>query len=1007
MKKINIVWIQHLVFISFISIIAFGCAGTSLNERIKNDTEIKSLKTYKNISVGKWENTKIPVDKGDAVILVPLYPKGFIYPVKGKIGDSSESFEALDVDSGDIYKAKTSGTLQIGIEHKTRPIRSGIFVFNNGDLDTIISDLIHIHTRIPKSKIINLALANLFKQKSEILLTKNSNDEALTCIRQAIEFFKNTDAKMYSGSISRLYRLTATLYKMKGNLERFRYYVNLSMESLMIASKYYQKLALSNYAFLSKLNQEERFLLLTKTNYFKKTAWKDADDPRFGHNFTNLPDAYRFIAKHYARMGDLRQSLSYCQKAIDEAKNNGNRDLIARAYGSLGFRHINFGFWDLAEKAFLTSLDYCKKSSEWNRFRLIKGLVYTRTGMKKFDSAEKMLKNLARGVPTLLATGRPLQINYMLAILYMDQGEYEKAIPKFKRLYTSFSFWEGYGGGSKASFIRAGLYLSECYFQTGRIDDAVEMIKKIEQDLENLGSPIKVELQARLIKSKIMKRVGGDHIAPLIGAISSLEEIRPTASSNSDYEYWERMLSVYDEAIEALSQHGETVQALEVVQKARSRRFLDYLGSKKLGVKGSAGYLLNQQADGILESLSIIENDMIQAAQNAGIKIRSIYQEGTRYTKRLENYRNTLKDIARIDPQFGAINNATPASPLQIQKKIPNTITIIEYYLSDTVLYVWVIDHQNINGWKLDISRDRIKDMILALRNSLSVDTADRGIKLSKKNGADITKKEQELYDLLFLPIEKYIQTDKISFVPYGILNYLPFQALYDGNQYLIEKYSINYIPSLSTIQFLKKSAKKDSLKILAFGNPDLNDKTLDLPAAEKEVEMIKAIFPATTIFKRKKATEDIAKELTKDYDIIHFASHGEYIPTAPLASCIRLSPGNGEDGRLEASEIFDMDIEAVLVVTSACQTAIGQIGRGDEIVGLTRAFIYAGANSVLGSLWNISDEATAVLMKEFYANIKNLDSADALRQAQLKMINSKDFNHPYYWAAFNITGGL
>jgi CHAT domain-containing protein len=101
------------------------------------------------------------------------------------------------------------------------------------------------------------------------------------------------------------------------------------------------------------------------------------------------------------------------------------------------------------------------------------------------------------------------------------------------------------------------------------------------------------------------------------------------------------------------------------------------------------------------------------------------------------------------------------------------------------------------------------------------------------------------------------------------------------------------------------------------------------------------------------------------------------------------------------------MNIEAVLVVTSACQTAIGQIGRGDEIVGLTRAFIYAGANSVLGSLWNISDEATAVLMKEFYANIKNLYSADALRQAQLKMINSKDFKKPYYWAAFNITGGL
>lgn len=1006
MKKIIRAGIQPLVLILCISILALGCAGTSFEKNIKDDPNIKSLKTYETIRVGKWKDTKISVDEGDTVFLVPLYPKGFVYPIKGKVGDSSESFVALDVDSGDIYKAKISGALQIGIKHKTEPIKSGIFVFNNGDLDTIISDLIHVRTQIPKSKIIHLALANLYKQKSKILLTKNSNDEALRCINQAIESFKNTDAKMYSGSISRLYRLIATLYKMKENLERFRYYVNLSMESLMIASRYYQKLALSKYAFLSKLNQEERFLLLTKTNYFKRTAWKDSNDPRFGHNFTNLSDAYRFIASHYARMGDLRQSLSYCQKAIDEAKNNGNRDLIARAYGSLGYRHINFGFWDLAEKAFLTSLDYCRKSSEYNRFKLVLGLAFTRTGMKKFDSAEKMLKDLAHRVPAH-AIGRPLYINYLLAILYMDQGEYEKAIPKFKRLYTSFSFWEDYGGGSKASFIRAGLYLSECYFQTGRIDDAVEMIKKIEEDLENLGSPIKVKLQARLIKSEIMKRVGGDHIAPLIGAISSLEEIRPTASSNIDYEYWERMLSVYDEAIEALSQRGEIVQALEVAQKARSRRFLDYLGSKKLGARGSAGYLVNQQADGILESLSIIENDMIQAAQEAGIKIRSIYQEGTRYTKRLENYRNMLKDVARIDPRFGVISNTIPASPLQIQKKIPDATTIIEYYLSDSALYVWVIDHQNINGWKLNISRDKIKDMILALRNSLSFDTPGRGIKLPQEKGEDITKKEQELYDLLFLPVEKYIHTDKISFVPYGVLNYLPFQALYDGNQYLIEKYSINYIPSLSTLQFLKKSTKGDNPKILAFGNPDLNDKTLDLPAAEKEVEMIKALFPTTTIFKRNKATEAIAKELTKDYDIIHFASHGEFIPTAPLASCVRLSPGKGEDGRLEASEIFDMDIDAELVVTSACQTAIGQIGRGDEIVGLTQAFIYAGANSVLGSLWNISDEATAALMKEFYENIKNLDKAESLRQAQLKMINSKDFNKPYYWAAFNITGGL
>jgi CHAT domain-containing protein len=101
------------------------------------------------------------------------------------------------------------------------------------------------------------------------------------------------------------------------------------------------------------------------------------------------------------------------------------------------------------------------------------------------------------------------------------------------------------------------------------------------------------------------------------------------------------------------------------------------------------------------------------------------------------------------------------------------------------------------------------------------------------------------------------------------------------------------------------------------------------------------------------------------------------------------------------------MTINADMVVTSACQTAMGKIGRGDEVLGLTRAFMYAGANSVLGSLWSISDEATAVLMKEFYTNIRIMGKPEALRQAQLKMIQSNKYRHPFYWAAFNITGAL
>ena len=230
---------------------------------------------------------------------------------------------------------------------------------------------------------------------------------------------------------------------------------------------------------------------------------------------------------------------------------------------------------------------------------------------------------------------------------------------------------------------------------------------------------------------------------------------------------------------------------------------------------------------------------------------------------------------------------------------------------------------------------------------------------------------------------------------------------MHDGKQYLIEKYSLSYIPSLSVLEYLRKSQRKDSYRILALGNPDLNDPKMDLPAAEKEVDMIKKIFPQTAVYKRSQAAESLIKKSSASYDIIHIAAHGEFNADDPLSSCIYLAKDVGDDGRLNIKDIFDMNISAEIVVTSACQTAMGKIGKGDEVLGLTRAFLYAGANSVFGSLWSISDEATSVFMKEFYTNLKIMDKTEALRQAQIWMIKSKQYSHPFYWAAFNITGAL
>jgi CHAT domain-containing protein len=226
--------------------------------------------------------------------------------------------------------------------------------------------------------------------------------------------------------------------------------------------------------------------------------------------------------------------------------------------------------------------------------------------------------------------------------------------------------------------------------------------------------------------------------------------------------------------------------------------------------------------------------------------------------------------------------------------------------------------------------------------------------------------------------------------------------------------------------------------KVLAFGNPDLDDSKMALQFAGIEAKEIKNLYPESTIYLEKEATEERAKTLSPQNDIIHFASHAELNENDPLSSAVLLAKSDKEDGRLEVREIFGMDLKASLVVLSACETGLGRLSSGDELVGLTRAFIYAGTPSVVASLWNVEDSSTAQLMASFYKNLKTMSKVEALRQAQLQLIRgqvnsdllagrgiggvgrldeapppktsapefgSVSTSHPYFWAPFILVG--
>ena len=355
---------------------------------------------------------------------------------------------------------------------------------------------------------------------------------------------------------------------------------------------------------------------------------------------------------------------------------------------------------------------------------------------------------------------------------------------------------------------------------------------------------------------------------------------------------------------------------------------------------------------------------------------------------------------------------------------MPQDITLLEYYIppphssptsggrqegGDDRLLIWVVDSKDIKIEVIPVKRDELVSKVRAYRDMVV-----------HFEGKELKRASSELYDILIKPVKPYIKGKRLCIVPFDALHYLPFQALWNGEKYLIEDYPISYLPSASVMKFAFDKRREKGEKLIAFGNPDLGNPSLDLPFAQKEVEKISSLYNEPSVLYRKDANEDIAKKklisrspeqsegeanLPAGFDIIHFATHAEFSDIDPMYSNIRLAKGDNEDGRFETAEIFSLNIKPYLVVLSACKTGLGAVTSGDEIIGMNRAWIYAGTPSVISSLWSVSDISTAILMEDFYKNLKGKPKDESLRDAEISLIKNKDYSHPFYWAPFYLTG--
>jgi CHAT domain-containing protein/tetratricopeptide (TPR) repeat protein len=503
---------------------------------------------------------------------------------------------------------------------------------------------------------------------------------------------------------------------------------------------------------------------------------------------------------------------------------------------------------------------------------------------------------------------------------------------------------------------------------------------------------------------------------------------------------------------------GFDARAFAISERSRARSFLELLVEARANVREGIDQNLLKRENELSEALNIKAQRQTQLLPSRNEReIDAINKEIETLSSDLAQVRDQIRSKS---PRYAALTSPQPLNLSEVQSQvIKDESVLLEYSLGDDRSYVWLVTRNSMTAYDLppraevgDVAR-RLYQLLTAFQQVYGESigqTAERRRQAAAAMPAEIAR----LSKMVLGPLAGQLQTKRLVIIPDGALQYIPFQMLLDpdSSKSLLVDHEIIYEPSASTLGLLlsesgSRKLKDNSVAVLADPVFEADDprvkrsenaaaQTVDttelkqalrdiglspdgveiprLLASRMEADSIIDAVPWGTGLKAVgfSATRDrVLQPDLGDYRVVHFATHGVINNDHPDLSGIVLSlfdeQGRPQDGFLRLHDIYNLNLPADLVVLSACSTGLGNDVKGEGLVGLTRGFMYAGASSVIASLWKVDDEATAELMKQFYAEIfKNgLTPAAALRQAQLAMSKHERWNAPYYWAGFVIQG--
>jgi CHAT domain-containing protein len=715
--------------------------------------------------------------------------------------------------------------------------------------------------------------------------------------------------------------------------------------------------------------------------------------------FVGAAIAYYDAAFSARALGRLQDTLGMSQKAVEMAERTRQPYHLSLAFAALGWAHMSLNAPQKAIQAFEQAARYARESRNLEtEARSHDGLsrAYRQLGKPELavEHAAKAVEVLEAAIPIRSKEWSPLGVQGQRRLTNLERN-YGEVLVGLGWSHFTLRQWDP----AKAAFqkalevgkrIQVPTVIAPAHQGLGttaaRQGEWPVALSHLEEALRVGSWPGFVALTQGTL-GRVYRGMGKlpEAEEALRKAVAGIEDLRSLLGSEELREtFFEDKAETYEYLVLTLLERGKVTEAFDVSERARARAFLDFLGNRVTLSRGRSESLIAEER-ALRERISALK------AQPADSPASRRELELAR-----EAYQAFLQRVRQTDREQASLMTVEPLTLSQVQALLPEGSLLLEYFVTaqgGTIL--WTVDRESASAVTLRMGRQVIAQRVQAFRELIA--TRDRV--------ADTQRMAQALFDQFARPGLRGRTPKELLLVPHDALHYLPFQALMPTpDRYLIQEAPLYYYSSASLMQFTRAKAQGGSPTPFALGNPDLQNPTLNLRYAEREVRGVADLFPGTVLLTRDEATKAKSRDHSPRHRLLHFATHAELDEADPLGSALLFAPDGKDDGRLEVQEIFGLNLQASLVVLSACETALGKLTRGDELTGLTRAFIYAGTPSIITTLWKVNDRSSYELMREFYLNLKaGRDKAEALRQAQLATLQK--YPHPYYWAAYQLTG--